>query len=79
MSNRLTIVNPDDRDELIARTARDQRIDALHVDRSCVKGLAVPCWSPEAEEPEARLKEIREETTLQQRFDAWRSLFKLTL
>jgi hypothetical protein len=63
--------------KLLKQLARIERINALRVDRSFLDRMPLQAWSPEAEAAEPKFKSIRENTTVYERIQAWRKLFKL--
>lgn len=74
ITNRLRIV-----DQRVASVSRQQRIDALSVDRSMFKLCPMPILCPEAQAYEARLEDIRAHTTMAERMHAYRWLAEVDL
>jgi hypothetical protein len=76
--NHLAIV-----DERTEQAKRQVRIAAVAVDRSELLRLygvlELPAWCPNAHSWEPALRAIRARTTEQERRDAWRVFFSLTL
>jgi hypothetical protein len=55
---------------------RRARVDRLTVDRSALRLLPAPPWSPEARTREERLAEYREAATVSEKIEAWRTFLR---
>lgn len=60
-------------------TLRRERIDKLGVDRTMFDNCPLQRWSPEAECREPAFEDLRANATMQDKCDAWRELFQLTV